>query len=140
PQKILGDLNGEAIRPLGMTVSATCTRVPSIDGHLATVSLEFEKPPEREEILEALAGFRGVPQERDLPTAPRRPVHVMEASDRPQTRKDAGLERGMAASVGRLRPCIILHWKLVALSHNTLRGAAGAAVLNAELKKSEGLL
>lgn len=139
-QKILGDLNGEAVHHLGMTVSATCTRVPSIDGHLATVSLEFEKPPEREEILEALAGFRGVPQERELPSAPRRPVHVMEAPDRPQTRKDAGLERGMAASVGRIRPCPVFHWKLVALSHNTLRGAAGAAVLNAELMKSEGLL
>lgn len=139
-QKILGDLDGEAVHHLGMTVSATCTRVPSIDGHLATVSLEFEKPPEREEILEALAGFRGVPQERELPSAPRRPVHVMEAPDRPQTRKDAGLERGMAASVGRIRPCPVFHWKLVALSHNTLRGAAGAAVLNAELMKSEGLL
>ncbi len=139
-QKILGDLDGEAVRGLGMTVSATCTRVPSIDGHLATLSLEFEKPPEREEILEALAGFRGVPQERDLPSAPRRPVHVMEAPDRPQTRKDAGLVRGMAASVGRIRPCPVFHWKLVALSHNTLRGAAGAAVLNAELMKSEGLL
>lgn len=139
-QKILGDLNGETVHPLGMTVSATCTRVPSIDGHLATVSLEFEKPPERQELLEALAGFRGVPQERDLPSAPRRPVHVMEAPDRPQTRKDAGLERGMAASVGRIRPCPVFHWKLVALSHNTLRGAAGAAVLNAELMQSEGLL
>ena len=139
-QKILGDLNGGAIHHLGMTVSATCTRVPSIDGHLATVSLEFERPPEREEILEALAGFRGVPQERELPSAPRRPVHVMEAPDRPQTRKDAGLERGMAASVGRIRPCPVFHWKLVVLSHNTLRGAAGAAVLNAELMKTEGLL
>jgi aspartate-semialdehyde dehydrogenase len=140
PQKILGDLEGEAVRPLGMTVSATCTRVPAIDGHLATVSLEFESRPEREQILEALASYRGVPQERELPSAPRRPVHVMEAPDRPQTRKDAGLEHGMAASVGRLRPCPLFHWKMVCLSHNTLRGAAGAAVLNAELMKSEGLL
>jgi aspartate-semialdehyde dehydrogenase len=139
-QKILGDLEGEAVRSLPMTVSATCTRVAAIDGHLATVSLEFERSPEREEILKALAGFRGVPQERDLPSAPRRPVHVLDAPDRPQTRKDAGLERGMAASVGRLRPCPVFHWKLVCLSHNTLRGAAGAAVLNAELMKSEGLL
>jgi len=139
-QKILGDLDGDAVRSLGMTVSATCTRVPAIDGHMATVSLEFEKRPEREELLAALAGFRGVPQERNLPSAPRRPVHVMEAPDRPQTRKDAGLERGMAASVGRLRPCPLFHWKLVCLSHNTLRGAAGAALLNAELMWSEGLL
>jgi len=142
PAKILGTLDGEigTIVPLPFAVSATCTRVPAIDGHLVTISVEFGRKVSREEILEALAGFRGVPQERDLPSAPRRPVHVMEAPDRPQTRKDAGLERGMAASVGRLRPCIILHWKLVALSHNTLRGAAGAAVLNAELMKSEGLL
>ena len=140
PQKILGDLDGEAIRNLGMTVSATCTRVPAIDGHLATVSLEFEREVTREQIVEALSSFRGVPQERELPSAPRRPVHVMEAPDRPQTRKDAGLERGMAASVGRIRPCPVFHWKMVCLSHNTLRGAAGAAVLNAELMKSEGLL
>jgi aspartate-semialdehyde dehydrogenase len=139
-QKILGDLDGGAVRSLPLTVSATCTRVPSIDGHLTTVSLEFEKPPERGAILEALSGFRGVPQERELPSAPRRPVHVMEAPDRPQTRKDAGLERGMATSVGRIRPCPVFHWKLVALSHNTLRGAAGAALLNAELMQSEGLL
>lgn len=139
-QKILGDLAGDTIRPLPMAVSATCTRVPAIDGHLATISLEFERKPEREEIVEALTTFRGLPQERELPMAPRRPVHVMEAPDRPQTRKDAGLERGMAASVGRIRPCPVFHWKMVALSHNTLRGAAGAAVLNAELMKSEGLL
>jgi aspartate-semialdehyde dehydrogenase len=140
PQKILGDLDRDSIRPLPMVVSATCTRVPAIDGHLATVSLEFERKPGREEILEALAGFRGLPQERGLPSAPRRPVHVLDAPDRPQTRKDANLERGMAASVGRLRECPLLHWKLVALSHNTLRGAAGAALLNAELMHSEGLL
>jgi aspartate-semialdehyde dehydrogenase len=140
PQKILGDFAGEAVRHLGMTVSATCTRVPAIDGHLATVSLELAETVSREQILEVLAGFRGIPQERGLPSAPRRPVHVMDAPDRPQTRKDAGLERGMAASVGRVRPCPILGWKLVCLSHNTLRGAAGAAVLNAELMQSEGLL
>jgi aspartate-semialdehyde dehydrogenase len=142
PQKILGELDhgSGTIQPLPLTVSATCTRVPAVDGHLATISLEFAQQVSREEIVEALAGFRGVPQERELPSAPRRPVHVMEAPDRPQTRKDAGLERGMAASVGRIRPCPIFHWKLVALSHNTLRGAAGAAVLNAELMKSEGLL
>ena len=139
-QKILGDLDGDAVRALDLAVSATCTRVPAIDGHLATVSLEFEKRPEKEDLLAALRSFRGVPQERGLPSAPRRPVHVLDAPDRPQTRKDAGLERGMAASVGRLRPCPLFHWKLVCLSHNTLRGAAGAALLNAELMQSEGLL
>ncbi|RPH54982.1 aspartate-semialdehyde dehydrogenase, partial [bacterium] len=84
--------------------------------------------------------FRGVPQERDLPSAPKQPIHVMEAPDRPQPRKDANLERGMATAVGRVRDCNVLHTRFVALSHNVLRGAAGAAVLNAELMKSEGLL
>ena len=140
PQKILGDLVGDRIEPLPMEVSASCHRVPAIDGHMVAVSLEFENKPTREELVAALEGFRGVPQERELPSAPRRPIHVMEAPDRPQTRKDAGLEKGMATPVGRIRECPVLHWKMVALSHNTLRGAAGAAVLNAELMQSEGLL
>jgi aspartate-semialdehyde dehydrogenase len=140
PQKILGDLMGDRIEPLPMLISASCHRVPAVDGHMVAVSLEFEHKPTREELIEALAGFRGVPQLRELPSAPLRPIHVMEAPDRPQTRKDAGLEKGMATPVGRIRECPVLHWKLVALSHNTLRGAAGAAVLNAELMKSEGLL
>lgn len=140
PQKILGDLVGDRIEPLPMGVSASCHRVPAIDGHMVAVSLEFEQPPTREDLIEALANFRGIPQERELPSAPKRPIHVLEAADRPQTRKDVNLENGMAASVGRIRECPVLHWKLVALSHNTLRGAAGAAVLNAELMQSEGLL
>jgi len=139
-QKILGDLDGETIRHLPFTVSATCTRVPAVDGHMVTASLEFTTKPELKDLLAALSGFRGLPQERELPSAPRRPVHLMEAPDRPQTRKDVGLENGMAASVGRVRECPVFHYKLVALAHNTLRGAAGAAVLNAELMHSEGLL
>ena len=140
PQKILGDLEGDHIRPLPFTVSANCNRVPTVDGHMVTASVELERRATREELLEALAAFSGVPQERGLPSAPKRPIHIMEAPDRPQVRKDAGLEKGMATAVGRLRECNILHWKLVALSHNVLRGAAGAAVLNAELMKSEGLI
>jgi aspartate-semialdehyde dehydrogenase len=140
PQKILGDLMGDRVEPLPMEVSASCHRVPAIDGHMLAMSLEFERKPTRAELIEALQSFRGIPQERELPTAPRRPIHVMEAPDRPQTRKDAGLEKGMAIPVGRIRECPVLHWKMVALSHNTLRGAAGAAVLNAELMQSEGLL
>lgn len=140
PQKILGDLVGDRIEPLPLAVSASCHRVPAVDGHMVAVSLEFERKPTREELVEALAGFRGLPQERDLPTAPKRPIHVMEAPDRPQTRKDVNLEGGMATAVGRIRECSIFDWKLVTLSHNVLRGAAGAAVLNAELMKSEDLL
>jgi aspartate-semialdehyde dehydrogenase len=140
PQKILGDLEGDHIRPLPFTVSASCNRVPTIDGHMVTASVELERQATREELLAALAAFSGVPQERRLPSAPKRPIHVMEAPDRPQVRKDVGLEKGMATTVGRLRECSVLQWKFVALSHNVLRGAAGAAVLNAELMKSEGLI
>ena len=140
PQKILGELEDGRIRPLPFTVSASCNRVPTIDGHLVTASVELEQRPGREDILRALCSFSGLPQERELPSAPRRPIHLMEAPDRPQPRKDAGLEKGMATAVGRLRECSILHWKFVALSHNVLRGAAGAALLNAELMRSEGLL
>jgi len=140
PQKILGSLEDGRVRPLPFTVSASCNRVPTIDGHLVTASVELEQRPGREDILRALCSFSGLPQERELPSAPRRPIHLMEAPDRPQPRKDAGLEKGMATAVGRLRECSILHWKFVALSHNVLRGAAGAALLNAELMRSEGLL
>ncbi len=138
--KILGDYADGAIRPLPFVLSASCNRVPSIDGHLIAVNLEFDSKPPREEILAALAGFRGLPQERRLPSAPERPIHLFTAADRPQPRKDAGIERGMATAVGRLRDCTVFHYKFVALSHNTLRGAAGAAVLNAEMMQSEGLL
>ena len=140
PQKILGELADGRVRPLPFTVSASCNRVPSIDGHLVAASVELEQRPGREELLRALCGFSGLPQERGLPSAPRRPIHLMDAPDRPQPRKDAGLEKGMATAVGRLRECNILHWKFVALSHNVLRGAAGAALLNAELMHSEGLI
>jgi aspartate-semialdehyde dehydrogenase len=140
PQKILGTLDGDRIRPLPFTVSASCNRVPSVDGHLVSASVEFERRPEREEILAAWAAFSGLPQERALPSAPRRPIHFVSGVDRPQPRKDAGLERGMATAVGRLRECSLFHWKFAALSHNVLRGAAGAALLNAEMMHSEGLL
>ncbi|HEX4964052.1 MAG TPA: aspartate-semialdehyde dehydrogenase [Thermoanaerobaculia bacterium] len=140
PQKILGELAGDRIEPLPFTVSANCNRVPTIDGHLVTASVELEAKASREELLAALAAFSGLPQERGLPSAPKQPIHLMEAPDRPQTRKDAGLERGMGTAVGRFRACNVLHWKFAALSHNVLRGAAGAAVLNAEMMKSEGLI
>jgi aspartate-semialdehyde dehydrogenase len=138
--KILGSFAGDRVEPLPLAVSASCNRVPSIDGHLVAVSVEFERKPSGEDLLAALTSFRGLPQERDLPSAPKQPIHVMEAPDRPQPRKDANLERGMATTVGRVRDCNVLHTRFVALSHNVLRGAAGAAVLNAELMKSEGLL
>ena len=139
-QKILGEFTADGLRPLDARVSAHCNRVPVVDGHTVTASVEFERKPSRDEILRAMASYRSVPQERKLPSAPPQPVIYMEENDRPQPRRDVERERGMAVFVGRLRECPVLHYKFVALGHNTVRGAAGAAVLNAELMYSEGLL
>ncbi len=139
-QKILGDFTGEGLRPLNAKVSAHCNRVPVVDGHTVTVSVEFERKPGKDEIIRALVNYRSVPQERKLPSAPPQPVIYMEENDRPQPRRDVERERGMAVFVGRLRECPVLDYKFVAMGHNTIRGAAGAAVLNAELMYSEGLL
>jgi aspartate-semialdehyde dehydrogenase len=139
-QKILGEFRGDHIEPLASAVSAHCNRVPVVDGHTVTVSVEFANKPSLAEMHAAYDKFRGVPQERELPSAPQRPVIYLHEANRPQPRKDAERERGMAAFVGRLRPCPVLDYKFVALGHNTIRGAAGAAVLNAELMHSEGML
>ena len=139
-QKILGDFAGDAIRPLQAKVSAQCNRVPVVNGHMVATSVEFERQPSEAAILEALESFRSLPQERNLPSAPPRPILYMTDKDRPQPRRDVDRERGMAVFVGRLRACPTLHYKFIALGHNTIRGAAGAAVLNAELMYSEGLL
>jgi aspartate-semialdehyde dehydrogenase len=139
-QKILGDLRGDHIEPLAAKVSAHCNRVAVVDGHTEAVSVELSAKPSEMDLRHALESFRGVPQQRQLPSAPPRPVIYMEEGNRPQPRKDAERERGMAAFVGRLRPCPVLDYKFVVLSHNTIRGAAGAAVLNAELMHSEGML
>ena len=139
-QKILGDFAGTAIQPLAAKVSAHCNRVPVVNGHTITVSVEFEKKPSDKELLRAWRGWRGLPQLKGLPSAPPCPVIYMEEKDRPQPRRDVERENGMAVFVGRLRPCPVLDYKFVALGHNTVRGAAGAAVLNAELMKAEGWL
>jgi aspartate-semialdehyde dehydrogenase len=139
-QKILGEFTGDAIRPLDAKVSAQCNRVPVVDGHMVATSIELERKPGVAELIQAMSSFRSVPQERKLPSAPLQPVMYMEEKDRPQPRRDAERERGMAVFVGRMRECPVLDYKFMALGHNTIRGAAGAAVLNAELMYSEGLL
>jgi aspartate-semialdehyde dehydrogenase len=139
-QKILGEFAGDSLKPHAAKVSAHCNRVPVVDGHTVATSVEFERKPSQEDIIQALVNYRSVPQERKLPSAPPQPLIYMEESDRPQPRRDVERERGMAVFVGRLRPCPVLDYKFVALGHNTIRGAAGAAVLNAELMYSEGLL
>jgi len=139
-QKILGEFRGDHIEPLAAKVSAHCNRVAVVDGHTVTVSVEFSSKPSEADLRHAFDSFTALPQQRQLPSAPARPVIYMEEANRPQPRKDAERERGMAAFVGRLRPCPVLDYKFVALGHNTVRGAAGAAVLNAELMYSEGML
>jgi aspartate-semialdehyde dehydrogenase len=139
-QKILGEFRADHIEPLAAKVSAHCNRVAVVDGHTEAVSVEFSSKPSENDLRQAIDRFRSVPQERNLPSAPAVPVIYMEESNRPQPRKDAERERGMAAFVGRLRPCPVLDYKFVVLTHNTIRGAAGAAVLNAELMHSEGML
>ncbi len=139
-QKILGDFSGARVEPLAAKVSAQCNRVPVVDGHLLAVSVELEKKPTEAELIGAMRGWRGIPQQKGLPSAPPCPVIYMEEQDRPQPRRDVERENGMAVFVGRLRKCPVLDYKFIALGHNTVRGAAGAAVLNAELLKSEGWL
>ena len=135
-QKILG----EAAAPLDAKVSAHCNRVAVVDGHTVATSVSFARKPSLEEARHALESFRGVPQERNLPSAPAHPVVYMPQADRPQPRRDASRDNGMPVFVGRLRDCPVLDLKFIACAHNTIRGAAGAAVLNAELIVSEGLL
>jgi aspartate-semialdehyde dehydrogenase len=139
-QKILGDFAGDHVEPLPAKMSAHCNRVPVVDGHTVTVSVELSSKPAEKDLRHAIENFRALPQERELPSAPKQPVIYMTENNRPQPRKDAERERGMAAFVGRLRPCPVLDYKFVALGHNTIRGAAGAAVLNGELMYSEGML
>jgi aspartate-semialdehyde dehydrogenase len=139
-QKILGAFADDHIDDLPARVSAHCNRVPVIDGHTVTVSVELSSKLSEADLRNAFETFTALPQQRKLASAPARPVQYMIEQDRPQPRKDAERERGMATFVGRLRACPVLDWKFVALGHNTIRGAAGAAVLNAELLHSEGLL
>jgi aspartate-semialdehyde dehydrogenase len=139
-QKILGAFGNAAVSPLPADVSAHCNRVPVLDGHTVTISVSLRNRPSIEQVKRAIIDFQGVPQERGLPSAPPHPLVYMEQPDRPQPRKDVERERGMAVFCGRLRPCSVFGYKLIAMGHNTVRGAAGAAVLNAELMSAEGWL
>lgn len=140
PQKILGDLVDGEIRMLDAVISAQCNRVQVIDGHTVCVSIELAEKPSLDQVREAFRSFRGIPQERNLPTAPKHPVVYLDENNRPQPRRDALAGAGMTVTVGRLRECPLLGYKFVTLGHNTIRGAAGAAVLNAELMHTEGML
>jgi aspartate-semialdehyde dehydrogenase len=137
-QKILGTFLNGAITPLPARVSAHCNRVPVTDGHVITASIALAKKPSASAVQAAVENFQGVPQQRKLPSAPSKPLTYLPQADRPQPRRDAMCENGMGVTVGRIRECPVLDIKLVACGHNTIRGAAGAAVLNAELMASEG--
>jgi aspartate-semialdehyde dehydrogenase len=139
-QKLLGTLNGAGIVPAPFAMSAQCNRVAVEDGHTESVSIRLKKKAQPEEIIAAWNEFRAEPQQLSLPSAPAQPVIYLSAVDRPQPRLDVDSGDGMATTVGRLRKCNVLDWKFTVLSHNTIRGAAGAALLNAELLKAKGYL
>jgi len=139
-QKLLGTLNGAGIIPAPFAMSAQCNRVAVEDGHTESVSIRLKKKAQPEEIIAAWNDFRAEPQQLRLPSAPDQPVIYLNAVDRPQPRMDVDSGGGMTTSVGRLRKCNVLDWKFTVLSHNTIRGAAGAALLNAELLKAKGYL
>jgi aspartate-semialdehyde dehydrogenase len=138
--KLLGELDGSKVVPAAFAMSAQCNRVAVEDGHTESISVRLKSKARSEEVIAAWNEFRGEPQELKLPSAPERPIIYLEANDRPQPRFDVDLGAGMTTAVGRLRPCGVLEWKFTVLSHNTIRGAAGAAVLNAELLKAKGYL
>lgn len=139
-KKILGRLVAGRVQAHELEISASCNRVAVIDGHTLCVSVELVRAASAADIRAAWAGFRSAPQELALPSAPMHPTLYLEDESAPQPRLHRDLERGMAAVVGRLRPCPVLGWKFVTLSHNTLRGAAGGALLLAELAVAHGFL
>jgi aspartate-semialdehyde dehydrogenase len=141
PLRIWGHIEGDVIVPAtSPLITSQCIRVPVLNGHTATAFVKFNKKPSKEELIAALNDFKGLPQEYKLPTAPAQFIRYMEEPDRPQVRLDVDYERGMGISIGRLREDTIYDWKFVGLSHNTLRGAAGGALLCAELLKALGYI
>jgi aspartate-semialdehyde dehydrogenase len=137
-QKLLGVLKDSQIEPAPFDMSAQCNRVAVEDGHTESIAIRLKQKASKEEIIAAWNDFRAEPQKLKLPSAPAQPVFYMTAPDHPQPRFDVDLGAGMTTAVGRLRKCNVLDWKFTVLSHNTIRGAAGAALLNAELLKAKG--
>ena len=140
PKKMLGHLNGTQVEAADFQISAHCNRVPVREGHTECVSLQLEERATVEEILQAWTTFQGLPQRLALPTAPAQFIAFRTEEDYPQPASDVDAGQGMTTTVGRLRSCDLLDWKFVLVSHNTLRGAAGGSVLNAELAVAQGYL
>ena len=141
PQRVWGKVSGDVIVPdESQAITTQCIRVPALDGHMAAVFMSFDKKPDIDEIKHIWKDFKGLPQTLKLPSAPKQFLHYFKEEDRPQTKVDCMLENGMAISMGRLRPDTQYDYKFICLSHNTLRGAAGGAVLTAELLCAEGYI
>jgi len=140
PRRMLGRLVDGRIELAGFALSAHCSRVPAREGHMETVSVALERPATPQQVIQAWRDWQPLPQQLKLPSAPRPALVVRSEPDRPQTRLDRDAGCGMAVTVGRVRPCEVLDIKFVVLGHNTIRGAAGASVLNAELMLAQGLL
>ena len=140
PLKILGQLKNNSIVNADFLISAQCNRVPVIDGHLETVQIKFKKKPSKNEIINIWNTFKSLPQDLDLPSAPKKPIYYFDQDSLPQPRLNSNIENGMSVAVGRLRECEIFDYKFVVLSHNTVRGAAGGTLLAAELMKANGSL
>lgn len=141
PLRILGELkDGVIVKASEPVITCQCIRVPVLDGHTAAVFVKFRKKPTKEQLIEKLRAFSGLPQELELPSAPKQFIQYLEEDNRPQVALDVNYENGMGISVGRLREDTVYDWKFVGLSHNTVRGAAGGAVLCAELLKAQGYI
>jgi aspartate-semialdehyde dehydrogenase len=138
PLKILGHFNQDKIEQAHFSISAQCNRVPVTDGHSACVTVNLKKKASEEDLIQAWTEFSSLPQEWQLPTAPLQPIHYHSSANHPQPRLHRLIDKGMAVSIGRLRPCSLGGYNFFVLSHNTIRGAAGAALLNAELLVKQG--
>ncbi len=141
PLRIWGKIeNGEIVPASEPVITCQCIRVPVLNGHTAAVFVKFRKKPTKEQLIEKLTAFKGLPQELELPSAPKQFIRYMEEDNRPQVKLDVDFENGMGVSVGRIREDSVYDWKFIGLSHNTVRGAAGGAVLCAETLKAKGYI
>lgn len=141
PLRLWGEIvNGEIVKATTPVITTQCVRVPVLDGHTAAVFVKFAKKPTKEQLIEKLVNFKGIPQELDLPSAPKQFIQYLEEDNRPQVTKDVNYEKGMGISVGRLREDSVYDFKFIGLSHNTVRGAAGGAVLCAETLTAKGYI
>lgn len=141
PLRVLGKVENGVIKPAeSPLITCQCVRVPVLNGHTAAVFIKFRKKVTKEQLIEKLTAYKGLPQELGLPSAPKQFIQYMEEDNRPQVALDVDFEKGMGISIGRLREDTVYDWKFIGLSHNTVRGAAGGGVLCAELLKAKGYI